>query len=500
MNDSLFRTILEYYALFWITFTPLGVLSLLFVNKRTGILKKLNDAIDRFVGIKPETEPKDENKNEKESDTLKKEIQDIKSGITNLTMQVGECYHCRLGSQNKDEKMYEITWYSENNFIGENEKDSTLFKAAHCGKVKVFAKRKDTVFEDGAQIYNITVLPKDKSWSGERLHEAVLNKAKLTDILLKMAGHKIIRSVPGAGVFVFKENGPAVQNAFQFNVLKECVRGTVVFKKPGEKLREEIINGLDERYIRIETKGDIDFWIHQVINVEVEEVDAYAFLRRGPEDTLILGIGENWREYGETEEFLVNIGMAEKIFEDCMDRIKPVEVEAVMNQKTSEEKPKKDKPAKTGTKEMETPSEPVQEDTKEKKPEKVEEKEPEKPNPEPEPKKNTESSPKPEQKGDTGNSSEEKHETGESAVTAESGKEPDSTAQEENKQAEESSPGPETEVPSDEDIPDIGTPEEPEEQEENSGEEYTSEEQVLDEFDIDSSTLNQFPDMIDNEY
>lgn len=497
MNDSLFRTILEYYALFWITLTPLGVLSLLFVNKRTGILKKINDAIDRLVGIKSEPGQQAGKETEKETDALKKEIQDIKSGITNLTMQVGAEYHCRLGSQNRDEKMYEIAWYSENNFIGEIEKDSSVFKAVHCGKVKVFAKRKDTVFEDGAQIYNITVLPKTENWTGERLHEAVFNKTKLTDVLLHQSGHKIIRSAPAAGVFVFKENGPAVQSAFQFNVLKECVRGTVVFKKPGEKLREEIINGLDERYMRVETKGDIDFWIHQVINVEVEEVDAYAFLRRGPEDTLILGIGENWREYGETEEFLVNIGMAEKIFEDCMDRIKPVEVEAVMNQKTNEEKPKKDKPAKAGTKETETPSEPVRENTNEEKPEKVEEKEPGKPNPEPEPEKNTENSPEPEQKDNTENSGEEKQETEESAVTAESGKEPDSTAQEENKQVEEPSPGPEPEVPSDEDIPDIGTPEEPEE---NSGEEYTSEEQVLDEFDIDSSTLNQFPDMIDNEY
>ena len=79
--------------------------------------------------------------------------------------------------------------------------------------------------------------------------------------------------------------------------------------------------------------GDIDIWVRRNSDESKNEVDIYAIFKRLKDGTWVLGIGRTWREYGEIDEFVLNIGMAEKMFIDCLPGEPLTEVKADEQQK-----------------------------------------------------------------------------------------------------------------------------------------------------------------------
>ena len=319
--------ILEYYAVLCIVCTPLNLLLLVFLSKRTNLLRRIDDYIDKI--LPPEKLTKAEPSPQAASNTqaaptpipvpTEEETRDM-SGIACFEIQVGETYVCHLNYQNRGGSYGEMSWFNDNEFVGEI-KDNGLFKAFKVGTSNIFCVSKGHSYDAGAQAYSIKVVSALGPWFADLYIEQLTERKAKADFLAKNVKRKITKEIPSKNIIVYSGSPAESSYSFtsQFDAMNLLSRVCWAIS-PDKKTEEQLIQRLEERFeeIKLSVSNGFRIWIHQIIDSEHEEVDIYAFIKYNERNELILGIGQTWREYGEKEEFLDNIRMAIRSFGDII--------------------------------------------------------------------------------------------------------------------------------------------------------------------------------------
>lgn len=342
--------ILHYYALLSLTTLPLTVLLFIYLYKKTSTIETINRWIDRLLGVEekinktpqpetaPDTDKKEEGKpEEKEEDLTRPE----NSQISAFKLPVGDEYHCKSTRMDRSSRLMDLQWFSKNKFLGTtNEKG--IFKAVRAGKVELYYRRANDPGDlYGTMAYEIDIMPKNPAWFGGELIPALEERMKKDKVLAKLIDLPITSEVPSAKVISFAGNGEYSKLSIQFDQYKELER--IVYQLKNSVKTDDIVKELDERFeeTKLETGEGIRLWTrrYEPDEEDIEDVRLYAFLRELPTGERFLGIGQFWREYGDLEEFQLNIALAEKSFGDLLPGITPAKVKAVVEEKRKPEKP-----------------------------------------------------------------------------------------------------------------------------------------------------------------
>ena len=362
--------VLEYYAVLSIICTPVNLLLLIFLSKRTNLLRRIDDYIDRLLPpIKPPQ--KETNVQTTQSAPItpapapvptEEQARDM-SGIACFEIQVGETYVCHLNYQNRGGSYGEMSWYNDNEFVGEI-KDNGLFKAFKVGTSNIFCVGKGHSYDVGAQAYSIKVVSALGPWFADPFIEQLLARKAKADFLARNIKRKITKESPSKNIIVYSgspsENSYSLTVQFDVSALLSRLCWAI---HPDSKTEDQIIRRLDERFEEIELVQSNGFriWIHQIIDNEHEEVDIYAFIKHNDRNELILGIGQTWREYGEREEFLDNIRMAIRSFGDIISY--DVSAMQALTEEFPETKETDNNPVSKATDETTEPTEESREET-----------------------------------------------------------------------------------------------------------------------------------------
>lgn len=325
--------ILQYYAIISLTMMPISVGLVIYLSRKTDILDRMDDALDKLTGKKKETK---DNKKEPEKETKPTPAEDKKEepipeleGIASFRLPVGDIYYCELGSQNRVERLYTPQWETSNDFIGKIDENG-VFSALKAGTVTVTVKKKDDPFDEGSTVYQILVTPLNEGWFAEGVFNAILQRKKKDDVLRLLSTRKITSETPGKKIIRYDAGAEDRSLTIQFNANGEIARAAFSMRNSGNRYIEELEKELAERFEPVPLKSGkgVSIWMHRDSNAEHDEVDGYAFIRNSQGRPAVLGIAQAWREYGEVEEFLKNIGMTLKLFSDCLPEEKPVAIEA----------------------------------------------------------------------------------------------------------------------------------------------------------------------------
>ena len=329
MNHLDLHTILEYYAILCLCCMPISIPLLVVLYRKTGILQKVDARIDKWLGnVKPtpqnaqgnDAEHGDGPKAQEKEPMTEEEIME-KSGISCFAVCIGDNYFCRKNSQmyNGNHRLHELGWITDNFFVGKAD-DKGFFQSNHAGVVNVFCYQKDDPMANTMQCYSITVLPTDPDWFPGRIAGHVVAKTAKTEILrlaLK-SKWKIVSETPAKGLIVFERVQHCRRLTLQFDSQERLERAAVLLGDPSGKAIADIGKELAERFERVRlTKDTQQVWIHRVIDESKDEVDAYAYLAWNRNGT-VLGFSQAWREYGDVEEFVLNVGMAPRLLADCI--------------------------------------------------------------------------------------------------------------------------------------------------------------------------------------
>lgn len=333
--------ILQYYAVMSLALMPLNILLLYLLNKYTDLVVRFDRFLDGLIGRKDDggrgaDVRKDASDGGEGKETERKEEMAELSGISCFSLPVGQVYHCRQNSQGRSSGMYELRWFSSNEFIGKVDGDA-VFTALKAGTVDVYCARKNDDYDQGAHAYRITVLPRDGKWPVQKVIDLLLARAERRTVLEAFMDSKILRDDPVGNVIEYRQCGSFEKITLQFDRTGRLER-TVYLLKTGKdcsaRIPEGMVSELDDRFeeIPLITEGGIRLWIHRFTDEEHDEVDVYAYMRESMAEGIrgrrVLCIGQTWREYGEIDEFLLNIRMAEKMFSGILPGEEPIPVEA----------------------------------------------------------------------------------------------------------------------------------------------------------------------------
>lgn len=331
MDTSL---ILQYYATLNLVTLPVNALALLYLYKKTNLIDKFNDWLDRVLRLgdpipaPPAPEKDAEEEPVEETFTDKEKYLQEKRGVSSLRIKVGDLYYCRLSSRFTSSKMYSLDWYSRNKFVGDVSEDG-VFTAFHTGKANVGYQERGNSIDNGNEMYEIEVVPTDPQWFGDEYIQMLACRNKKDVVLSRILDRRILSENIVSHVVVFSGKKQYKTVTLQFNMFGELDK--ILFElnecddTKDKKLSEQLLERFDEA--DIEAK-DIKIWFNTITNSQRDDVQEYAFLRRTDDGRRLLGIGAMWREDADLEEFLENIQMAEKNFSDLMPGIEPAEVEA----------------------------------------------------------------------------------------------------------------------------------------------------------------------------
>ena len=320
------REILEYYALLCIILMPFAFAILIYLNKRTAAIERLNRFLDRILGLEevkiPSASDKKEEKKDENNDEKKAEEDDEKSGIIKFNILVGDTYFCRVDSVDTSKMTKGLSWFSTNRFVADIDKDSGKLTAKKNGSAIIIYTDKNVDYDPGRRLYNISVVQKNPDWFADRAIELLYKDALRDEVANAFIDRKILSESKAKKTVTYEGLGGERKVVFQFSsgnrlrrVLWEFDQGNIKEDKDGGFFSEE----LDQRFERVEGKGGVSIWIREYVDERRDEVQFYAFAKRTSRKTVILGIGKTWREYGDVEEFLMNISMCEKTFADCME-------------------------------------------------------------------------------------------------------------------------------------------------------------------------------------
>ena len=324
-----FQKILQYYAMLNLTLTPLSLILMVYLARRTNLLDKVDKIVDKIIPERPEQTP---GETIQPTQTEKQYIEglDAMSGIASFKILVGENYQCHLNYQNRGGSFGGMVWFNDNDFVGEIREDG-LFKSKKAGTAKIYCTSKGHAYESGVQAYSIQVIPKDDNWFVDRIIEAISERVPRADMKVKNLRRKILREnlEKRTVTYVGLPAEGTVSLALQYDKLDTLERAVYCFQN-NEKNRKKIHANLMDRFekLKLQKAGPLQLWIHQIIDTDHQEVDIYAIIAENGEE-LYLGIGQNWREYGEKEEFIDNIRLAGRQFADLVPVRFPDEIKAV---------------------------------------------------------------------------------------------------------------------------------------------------------------------------
>lgn len=312
---EMLKQILLIYAVINLAVLPVMTVALFFLQKKTRLLDRINDAVDGVLygeNAKPAAGAPAAEKNEGLAERESEHVE----GISRFALGIGDTYFCRVSSISRNSIIYDSDWISENEFVGTLD-DKGIFTAKKEGVVRIFSVRKGDSFDTGATVYEITVRPANPAWPVGKVISAIASHGRRMDVVASCAGRRIVSDIPRLGVLALDGNDQEKRRIYQFNGQDELVRAILVLRN-SPQARIALESGLSDRFERLKTAGDVDVWIHQFIDDVRNEVDLYAIVTEDAKGNLLLGISEMWREDGDIDEFLDNIGMTVKIFSDCL--------------------------------------------------------------------------------------------------------------------------------------------------------------------------------------
>lgn len=339
--------IFQYYAIINLILMPFSLWLVIRVSRKTDLLDKLDKQLDKIAMKGKQEKPKEKTEEDKPGEESKQ--QDNKEeplpeleGVASFRILVGDIYYCHLGSQNRNEKLYKPQWETSNDFVGKIDNDG-IFSALKQGTVTITCKREDDAFDPGTTVYQIEVVAFNESWFAQKILDYILNRRKKDEVLNLLLTRKIISEIPSRKIISYEGTENDRRLTVQFNRANEIERAAFLLKSTTEKAMDSIRAELAQRFdsVKLESGSDISVWMHRDSNMEHNEVDAYAFLKTVPGQTPVLAISQAWREYGEVEEFLRNIGMTQKLFSECLPDDTPIEIKAYMETETKETVPGK---------------------------------------------------------------------------------------------------------------------------------------------------------------
>lgn len=315
------KEILEYYAILCLILMPATIYVLIYLNKKTKAIQKLNSFLDKFLGL----ENTEKAPQKIEENTQKKEMEtqadaDEKSGITSFNILVGDKYFCRVNSTDSTLQMRGISWSTENDFVGKINKKEGVFTARKKGKVKIYFNDDSDAFSNGVQLYDINVLARKQDWFADGIIEKIYKNALRDEVSALFIDRHIIKENKRSNIVIYEgKNRDEKKIHIQYNAKGEILRALWEIDCSDENTIAELNRNLNERFDNVPGEGDISIWIREVIDEKRDEVEIYSFWKRVSVNTVFFGIGKTWREYGDVEEFLLNIGMCEKMFSDLID-------------------------------------------------------------------------------------------------------------------------------------------------------------------------------------
>lgn len=339
--------ILQYYAFISLLTLPLNALVFLYIYKKTDYLDRFNDWLDRTLKlgepIKKPQAPVPEKQEEKEHETFASREEYERKGTSYVRIQVGDIYYCRLTSRQTDSRLYQLDWFSTNEFVGQID-ENAIFSAFHAGKATVGYFERGNSLNAGNPMYEIEVLPSGDAWFADEFIPAILERKKKDTVLASLVDRRILSENPAARTLTYQGRGEYEKLSIQFNIFGELDK--VLYELPYVSALSDadIAEKMEERFDEAKLKGPgIRIWYSLESNPNKEDVKLYAFLRFTADGRRLFGISQFWRQNGEIDEFLLNIQMAEKYFADLMLGVAPVEAE--VDYEEEEEEPEKPAPS-----------------------------------------------------------------------------------------------------------------------------------------------------------
>lgn len=329
MDNISINQILQYYAIFCLAFSPISLLMFIFFAKKTKLILHINNFLDQVLGIKPKEEKTEGQKDEKKTP----EATNAETGVSAFNLIVGDSYFCMQTMQDRNGDIYDTEWLSDNRFVGIID-ESGLFKSNKIGLVNIFCCRKGDAFDTGTHLYAINVCPKDNKWFGHWFIKAVSNRMSKIDLLAHFVKTKISSEIPAKGIICLEGKEDYRSLILQLDETSKLSRCVIILKRTSKEDLQLLKENIEEVFEKVELeKGNTEIWVRRTIDDSKDEVGVYCFLKKLKNGNIAFAIGQTWREYGDIDEFLLNIKMAEKQFIDCLPNEEIEELKAVFEEK-----------------------------------------------------------------------------------------------------------------------------------------------------------------------
>lgn len=309
--------ILIIYATVCLAAIPVEIAMLALLSRKTKLLAPLDNWIDKVLG-----EGDKDDRPEQVTNSVPGHIQDEepleecenRQRTPTFQLQVGDTYHCHVGTDSQDSRMYELRWYSRNEFVGTID-DDAVFSALKAGRVTVGCARRHDDFDTGSDIYEIEVLPANRKWTGDKYINLLATGSRKDVFLSSLSPCQIISEDKESDAVTIKVSDTGETVAVRFDSsgrVAKVLLGPFILT-PG--VETDLVKELDERFRAVRTTGEaLRLWARLRIDESREEVELYAMIRKYPDGRGYLGLSRFWRDHGEYDEFVLNIGMAERTF------------------------------------------------------------------------------------------------------------------------------------------------------------------------------------------
>lgn len=312
------RDILEYYAILCIVLMPVSFYVLIYLNKRTSLIEKINRKLDRIFGLEEQKKTEKTEKKTTENNAEKPQDNDDSDGITRFNIFVGDKYFCRVNSMESTRRTKALSWISQNEFVAKINKKTGEFEAKKSGRILVYYQDENNSFDTGTQVYDITVVQRNPNWFADKFITFMNKNAVRDEVCASLIGRKITSENPSKKTVTYEGNSPEKRLVLQFDSKDRLQRVLWEYNSSINETNEEFSKELEDRFEKVAGKGGVSIWIREFIDDKRDEVEMYAFHKRTSSGTYVFAIGKTWREYGDVEEFLMNIGMCEKMFSDIL--------------------------------------------------------------------------------------------------------------------------------------------------------------------------------------
>lgn len=279
------------FGIFAMAFFPVFIFLIMITKRR--MQKK-----DSEVETQNEATNQEKTKEEKieRQDTEWERNQDV---MTCLRLTVGDTYQCMLTDLEKFQVGSKREWKSTEAFVGTIDDNKSVFTAKKIGST--YIECSDLL------VYYIEIMPKYK-WFAQEAYDAICIKKDVTiETMAQIC--KRIKSRVG-------KNHLEIHVDYDSN--KSPCRILFRLKHP-YRISANLFCGLRERMEMLAEEKGIQYWIHKTGQHNEEVVDYAAFVNISDEENIIFGIGQNWRQGGNSEEFKANASMFLHTFKNFLN-------------------------------------------------------------------------------------------------------------------------------------------------------------------------------------